>query len=59
MNFKKKLPMILTILRFILVIPFIYFLLIDKPVYLIISLIIYSLASITDWFDGFFARKFN
>lgn len=59
MNFKKKLPMILTILRFILVIPFIYFLLLDKPVYLIISLIIYSLASITDWFDGFFARKFN
>ncbi|NMC66816.1 MAG: hypothetical protein GYA61_01185 [Spirochaetales bacterium] len=59
MNFEKKIPMILTILRFILVIPYIIFLLLDKPLYMIISLVIYILASITDWLDGFFARKFN
>jgi len=59
MNFKKKIPMILTILRFILVIPYIIFLLLDKPQFMLISLFIYIIASITDWLDGFFARKFN
>ncbi len=59
MSFKKKIPMILTILRFILVVPYIIFLLLDKPQFIIISLVIYIVASITDWLDGFFARKFN
>ncbi len=59
MNIKKNLPMILTFLRFILVIPYIFFLLITNKEAALISLIIYLIASITDWLDGFFARKFD
>lgn len=50
---------ILTGLRFILVIPFIIYLLKPDPVSIIISFIIYLIASITDYFDGYFARKLN
>ncbi len=59
MSFKKRLPMILTLLRFFLVIPFGILLLIDNKYAIISSFIIYLIASITDWFDGYFARKFN
>lgn len=59
MNLKSRLPMFLTGLRFVLVAPFIYFLLLDRKETVLISLIIYLIASITDWFDGYFARKFN
>lgn len=58
-DFKKRLPMILTYLRFFLVIPYIIFLILDNRQFAIISFIIYILASITDWLDGFLARKFD
>jgi len=59
MNLKKKLPMILTFLRFFLVIPFSILLLIDDKYSVMISFIIYIIASITDWLDGFLARKYD
>jgi len=46
----------LTLSRIVLIIPFVYFLLND---YYLIALIIFVIASITDWLDGFIARKFN
>jgi CDP-diacylglycerol--glycerol-3-phosphate 3-phosphatidyltransferase len=46
----------LTVLRIILIIPFVLFLLNG---YFLIALIIFAAASITDWLDGFIARKYN
>jgi CDP-diacylglycerol--glycerol-3-phosphate 3-phosphatidyltransferase len=46
----------LTLLRIVLIIPFVYFLL---GGYYLIALIIFTIASVTDWLDGFIARKFS
>ncbi|MBS9775868.1 MAG: CDP-diacylglycerol--glycerol-3-phosphate 3-phosphatidyltransferase [Fusobacterium sp.] len=57
-----NLPNRLTMVRFILAIPFIYFLQESAThgyFYRIISLIIFSVASLTDFFDGYIARKYN
>jgi len=53
------LPNQLTTLRIILTPFFVYFFLSDNPVYRQISLAIFLVAAITDWYDGWLARKFN
>ena len=55
-NLKANIPNILTISRLFLTFPLIIFLEINKPNY-VFALII--LAGITDYFDGYFARKLN
>lgn len=56
-----NLPNRLTMARFILAIPFIYFLQesTNNLIFRIISLIIFVVASLTDYFDGYIARKYN
>ncbi len=53
------LPNQLTILRIILTPVFLYLFLQDEPFLKQLSLVIYVLAAITDWYDGWLARKFN
>lgn len=53
------LPNQLTILRIILTPIFLYFFLFEGPWYKEISLLIFFVAALTDWYDGWLARKFN
>jgi CDP-diacylglycerol--glycerol-3-phosphate 3-phosphatidyltransferase len=53
------LPNQLTILRIILTPVFLFFFLSEEPLYKQISLGIYIVAALTDWYDGWLARKFN
>ena len=53
------LPNQLTILRIILTPVFLFFFLSDNPIFKIISLGIFIVAALTDWYDGWLARKFN
>jgi CDP-diacylglycerol--glycerol-3-phosphate 3-phosphatidyltransferase len=53
------LPNQLTVLRIILTPVFLYFFLSDDPLLIQISLGIYIIAALTDWYDGWLARKFN
>ncbi len=53
------LPNQLTVLRIILTPIFLYFFLADDPVMIQISSVIFVIAAITDWYDGWLARKFN
>ncbi len=53
------LPNQLTVLRIILTPVFIYFFLADGRNFKEISLIIFIIAALTDWYDGWLARKFN
>ena len=53
----KNIPNLLTVLRFILTPVCIYFL-IDKD-WRYLALLVFLIASITDFFDGYFARKYN
>lgn len=53
------LPNQLTVLRIILTPVYLFFFLSDNPTYIQISLGIYIVAALTDWYDGWLARKFN
>jgi CDP-diacylglycerol--glycerol-3-phosphate 3-phosphatidyltransferase len=53
------LPNQLTILRIILTPFFLFFFLSSDPLYKKISLGIFIIAALTDWYDGWLARKFN
>jgi len=53
------LPNQLTVLRIILTPVFLYFFLSEDPLFIQISLGIYIIAALTDWYDGWLARKFN
>src|SRR4030042_447187 len=53
------LPNQLTTLRIILTPVFLFLFLSEDPFYKQLSLIVYILAAITDWYDGWLARKFN
>ncbi|AFH49037.1 CDP-diacylglycerol-glycerol-3-phosphate 3-phosphatidyltransferase [Ignavibacterium album JCM 16511] len=53
------LPNQLTVLRIILTPVFLYFFLSDNPLFIQTSLTIYIVAALTDWYDGWLARKFN
>ncbi len=53
------LPNQLTVTRIILTPIFFVLFLIDNPVTRQISVVIYIIAALTDWYDGWLARKFN
>ena len=53
------LPNQLTILRIILTPVFLYLFLSNDPVLIQISLFVFFIAALTDWYDGWLARKFN
>ena len=53
---QSQIPNIITIIRILLAIP-IYISIYQG--YELIALILFSIAGISDWFDGFLARKFN
>ncbi len=52
-------PNKLTILRIILVPVFMAFMSVGEPLYNTLGLVVFILASVTDWFDGYLARKYN
>jgi CDP-diacylglycerol--glycerol-3-phosphate 3-phosphatidyltransferase len=52
-------PNQLTILRIILTPAFLFLFLSDNPLFKQLSLIVFIIAAITDWYDGWLARKFN
>ena len=54
-----NLPNKLTLLRFVLVPVFMVFMYIDNPYSSLIGLIVFALASFTDFLDGSIARKYN
>ena len=53
------LPNQLTILRIILTPVFLYLFLSKDPFLIQVSLIVFFIAALTDWYDGWLARKFN
>ena len=53
------LPNQLTILRIILTPVFLFFFLSNNPVYNQIALAVFIISALTDWYDGWVARKFN
>lgn len=53
------LPNQLTIARIVLTPVFLYLFLSENPVLKQISLVVYIIAAITDWYDGWLARKFD
>ena len=53
------LPNQLTILRIILTPVFLFFFLSEDKTFIQISLAIFLVAALTDWYDGWLARKFN
>ena len=53
------LPNQLTVLRIILTPVFLILFLADDPLLKQISLIVFIIAALTDWYDGWLARKFN
>ncbi len=58
----NNLPNKLTVLRMIMVPVVMFFLLnnfIDRNISLILAALLFVLASLTDWLDGFLARKYN
>src|SRR5438105_474683 len=58
-NFKQHLPMILTYARAVAA-PFILAVLMSVATWAgWIAAILFMLAALTDWFDGYFARKFK
>ena len=54
-----NLPNKLTLLRFALVPVFMLFMYIDNPYSYLIALIVFAVASFTDFLDGSIARKYN
>ena len=57
MPFMMSLPNQLTLLRILLTPVFVLFFFIDDPVMKTVSFFVFTVASLTDWYDGYFARK--
>src|SRR5690606_21497049 len=53
------LPNQLTILRIILTPVFFILFILDNSIYKQLSLLVFIIAALTDWYDGWLARKFN
>jgi len=59
-KFQRQLPNIFLYFRLIAIPAFIIFMYgVDKPSWMLAALIIFVLASISDFFDGFFARRYD
>ncbi len=58
-SFIWNVPNILTLSRLVFTFILIYLILVDYPRNFIIVGVIFAIAAVTDWFDGFFARKLN
>ena len=58
-NWKKSLPMWITMSRIFMVPIIVAFLFPNQIILNIIAAILFILSSITDYYDGYFARKFN
>ncbi len=56
---RLTIPNQLTILRIILTPVFLYLILQSSPAKQLYASIIYTIASLTDWYDGWYARKFG
>ena len=56
---KKRLPNLLTISRVFLAAGFIICILKSGMLYLVLATVLFILASITDYYDGYFAKKHN
>ena len=54
-----NLPNILTVARIFLTLFFIFFLYQDGLASKVCALVVFTLASLTDFFDGYYARKHN
>ena len=55
----KNLPNILSIFRIIMSPFFILFMIQDEPYFLLLSLLLIFIVSLTDFFDGYYARKYR
>ena len=55
----KNLPNILSVFRIIMSPFFILFMIQDEPYFLLLSLLLIFIVSITDFFDGYYARKYK
>lgn len=55
----QKLPNILTIIRIILIVPIVILMIIPSWSAHIVAFIFYTIACVTDWFDGYIARKYK
>jgi CDP-diacylglycerol---glycerol-3-phosphate 3-phosphatidyltransferase len=56
---KRQLPNILSASRIVAAFVILVCVLIDQPVFFLIATILFVLASITDYFDGYLARRFS
>lgn len=54
-----NLPNTLSLLRIVLAPVFLYFFLKDNETAVVLSFLIYSFAALTDWYDGWYARKYG
>ncbi|MEG0935516.1 MAG: CDP-diacylglycerol--glycerol-3-phosphate 3-phosphatidyltransferase [Clostridia bacterium] len=54
---KMNLPNKLTVLRVILIVPFVGLMMIETPMCQLGAALVFGLASVTDWLDGWYARK--
>lgn len=59
LNSMSRLPLYLTLSRIVLVIPTAFFLYLDNSFGRWLSAICFIIASITDYYDGYYARKLN
>ena len=55
----KNLPNILSIFRIMMSPFFILFMIQEEPYFLLLSLLLIFIVSLTDFFDGYYARKYN
>ena len=55
----KNLPNILSVFRIVISPFFILFMIQDEPYFLLLSLLLIFIVSITDFFDGYYARKYR
>ena len=54
-----NLPNTLSLLRIVLAPVFLFLFLSDSPVSVLMSFIVFTLAALTDWYDGWYARKYG
>lgn len=55
----KKLPLILTVARILVTFPVAILLILNNSTANIVAVVLFVLASITDYYDGYFARKYD